>query len=164
MNPQLSWLTTVCLHGFDRNVPHLMIAVPPVFPLHQCLQCTVKNERKQISISNHHSQFPRWCAFNFAQVLFRCVLVPSNSAIKAKFKKNLYAKSIDFQKKKKNLFTSWIQACNLNASQLLYPLSYLCCGFRCIFAQVFSTSSSPTRCRMPADHHIPLSDKFKVGG
>ena len=50
--------------------------------------------------------------------------MPSNSVVKAKFKKNVYAKSIDLQKKKK-LFTSWIQTHDLlNASQLLYPLSY----------------------------------------
>ena len=36
----------------------------------------------------------------------------------------MFAKSIDIQKK--NLFTTWIQARDLlNASQLLYPLSYM---------------------------------------
>ena len=44
LNPQLSWLITVCLRGYDRNVWQLF----PVLPLHQCLQRTVKNERKQI--------------------------------------------------------------------------------------------------------------------
>ena len=31
LNPRLSWLTTICLRGFDRNVPQLF----PVFRLHQ---------------------------------------------------------------------------------------------------------------------------------
>ena len=37
---------------------------------------------------------------NFTQVPFRCVLgMPSNSVIKAEFKKSVYAKSIYFRKK-----------------------------------------------------------------
>ena len=27
LNPQLSWLTTVCLRGFDRNAPQKMTGV-----------------------------------------------------------------------------------------------------------------------------------------
>ena len=84
LNPQLRWLTTVCLHGFDRNVQQLLT----VFSLHQCLQHAVMNKWKQLSFSNHHSQVPRWHAFNFAQVLFWCMLgMPSNSIIKAELKK-----------------------------------------------------------------------------
>ena len=33
LNPQLRWLTNVCLRGFDRNVQQLFT----VFPLHQFL-------------------------------------------------------------------------------------------------------------------------------
>ena len=81
LNPQLSWLNTVYLRAFDRNLPQLLF-----FSLHlclqravkclqravKCLQCAVKNKWKQISISNHHSQVPRWRVFNFAHVPFRC--------------------------------------------------------------------------------------------
>jgi len=38
--PQLRWLTTVCLRGFDRNVQQLFT----IFSLHQCLQGAVINE------------------------------------------------------------------------------------------------------------------------
>ena len=53
LNPLLRWLTTVCLRGFqfDRNVQQLLT----VFSLHQCLQCIVMNEQKQLSISNQHN-------------------------------------------------------------------------------------------------------------
>jgi len=61
LNPQLRWLTSVCLRGFDRNVQQLF----PVFPLHQCLQRAVMNEPKQLSISNQHIRVPRRSAFNF---------------------------------------------------------------------------------------------------
>jgi len=55
-------------------------------PSIQCLQRTVMNEQKQLSISNRHIRVPSRRAFNFAQVPFRCVLVmPSNSVIKAEF-------------------------------------------------------------------------------
>jgi len=75
LNPLLRWLTTVCLHGFDRNVQRLFT----IFSLHQRLQRAVMNEPKQLLISNQHIRVPRWHAFNFAQVLFRCVLgMPSN--------------------------------------------------------------------------------------
>ena len=44
--------------------------------------------------------------------------MPSNSAIKAESQKKCACKKYDFRK---NLFTNWIQACDLlNASQLLY--------------------------------------------
>ena len=84
LNPQLRWLTSVCLRGFNRNVQQMFT----VFPLHQCLQRAVMNEQKQLSISNQQIRVPRRRAFNFAVVPFRCVLVmPSNSVIKAEFKK-----------------------------------------------------------------------------
>ena len=96
LNPQLSWLTTVCLHGFDRNVSQLFL----VFSLHQCLQHVVKSKQKQIWISNQHIQVPRCNVFNFAQVWLRCVLgIPSNSSIKAEFKKCV-CKKYDFEKKR----------------------------------------------------------------
>ena len=62
--------------GFVRNVQQLFT----LSSLHQCLQRTVKNEPKQLSISNQHIRVPRWRAFNFA---LRCVLgMSSNSGIK----------------------------------------------------------------------------------
>ena len=123
LNPQLSWLTTVCVRGFDRNVPQLFF----VFSLHM-LQSTVKNKLKQISISNHHNLVPRWRAFNFTQVPLWCVLgMPSNSAIKARLLKHV-CKKYCFSRKK--VFTSWIQTRDLlNTSQLLYPLSYVAVVF-----------------------------------
>jgi len=130
LNPLLRWLTTVCLRGFDRNVQQLFTVFSEVFSLHQCLQRAVMNEQKQLSISNQRIRVSRWRAFNFAQVPFRCVLgMWSNSVIKTEFKKNVYAKSIDFRKKK-NLFTSWIRTHNLlDASQLLYSLNHMAMVF-----------------------------------
>jgi len=65
------------------------------------------NEWKQRSFSNHHSRVglgtrlsrvPRWRAFNFAQVMFRCMLgMPSNSVIKNK--KTCMQKVMIFEKK-----------------------------------------------------------------
>ena len=80
--PPLRWLTTVCLRGFDRNVQQLFT----VFSLHQCFQCAIMNEPKQLSISNQHIQVPGWRAFNFAKVMFWCVIgMPSNSVVKTEF-------------------------------------------------------------------------------
>jgi len=149
LNPQLRWLTNVCLSGFDRNVQQLFT----VFSLHQCLQCAVMNEWKQLSFSNHHSRVPRWRVFNFAQVSFRCVLgMPRNSVIKAELKKkNVYAKSIDFRKKICSPpgfepTTSWMQ--------VSYSNNWA--GFWWNVARGFSTSSSSTRCRTQSDHCINL--------
>ena len=55
LNPQLRWLTTVCLSGFGRNVQQLFT----VFSLHQCLQRAVMNERTNKRKYNHHSRVPR---------------------------------------------------------------------------------------------------------
>ena len=96
LNPQLRWLTSVCLRGFDRNVQQMFT----VFPLHQCLQRAVMNEPKQLSISNQHIRVPRRRAFNFAVVPFRCVLVCQATVLSKLNFKNVYAKSIDFRKKK----------------------------------------------------------------
>ena len=41
LNPQLSWLLTDCLCGFDRNIPQLFF----VFSLHLCLQRAMKESR-----------------------------------------------------------------------------------------------------------------------
>ena len=77
-------MSTVCLNGFNRNKPKLDI---PVFSLHQCLQCAVKNKQNQISIC---SKYDRWCAFNFPQVPSWSMLrMPSNSD----------AKNVIFEKK-----------------------------------------------------------------
>ena len=82
LNPQLSWLTIVCLHGFVRNVSQKIT----IFPLRQCFQRAVMNEPKQLSISNQHIRVPRWHAFNFAQVPLRYVLgMRSNSVVKTDF-------------------------------------------------------------------------------
>ena len=49
LNPQLSWLTTVCLRGFDRNVSQKMTGVPclPSTPV----PSTRCNERIKAAIS-----------------------------------------------------------------------------------------------------------------
>ena len=151
LNPQLSWLTTVYLHGFDRNVPQLIF----VFFLHLYLQRAVKNEQKEIFISNYHSLVLRWHLSNFAEVPFQCMLgMPSNSAIKLNFKKRV-CKQYWFSGKK--VFTSWIRSCYLlYACQLLYPLSYMAVVFNEMLFEFFSTSSPSTRCRMQAGYRINL--------
>ena len=64
----------------------------------------------------------------------------------------MYIQKEWFSKKKS---VHQFKICNhLNASQLHYPLSYLCCGFQWNVVQVFSTSLSSTRRRMQSDHHI----------
>ena len=68
LDPQLSWLTTVCLRGFVRNVPQLFF----VFSLHLCLQRAVKNELKQISISNHHNRVHTVGTRGRAMVIISC--------------------------------------------------------------------------------------------
>jgi len=51
LNPQLRWLTIVCVRGFDRNIQQLLT----VSSLHHYLQHAVKNEQKHLSIiSNEH--------------------------------------------------------------------------------------------------------------
>jgi len=61
------------------------------------------------------------------------------------------------------VFTSWIQTCGLlNASQLLYPSSYMAVVFNGMLLKFFSTSSFSARCRTQADHHITL--RYEVGG
>ena len=37
LNPQLSWLTTVCLRGVNRNAPQVF----PVFPVHHVFFSTI---------------------------------------------------------------------------------------------------------------------------
>ena len=111
---------------------------------HQYLQRAIKNKQKQILISNQHIWVPRWRAFNFASVPFRCMLgMPSNSGIKTELEKKNKQKKTCKQKvwflreKKNNLSTTYHDL--LNASQLLYPLGYLCCGFCGMLFRVFST-------------------------
>ena len=101
----------------------------------------------KVSFSNQHIRVPRRRAFNFAQVLFRCMLVmPSNSVINAEFKKNVYAKVLIFEEKKS------VHQLDSNprppeCKSVALPIEPYGCGFRWNFARVFSTSSSSTHCR-----------------
>ena len=71
----------------------------------------------------------------------------------------MYAKSIDFRKK---VFTSWIRTHDLlDASQLLYPLSYMAVVFDGMLFEFFSTFLSSTRYRMQADLTVT---NLEVGG
>ena len=124
----------------------------PVFPLHQCQQRAVKDEQKQISISNQHIRVARWRVFNFAQVPFQCMLgIRSNSVLNSK--KTCLQNVLIF---KKNLFTIWNRTRNLlNASQsVALPIELYGCSFQWNVARVFSTSSSSSSFRMQADHRI----------
>ena len=140
---QMSWLTTVCLCGFDRNVPQLL----PVFSLHQCLQCAVKNKQKQILIHSEHSGVLRWCAFNFVQVPSQSALVmPSKQWCKVNIWKACVQKAQVSKKKIK--FTTWIRTHDLMlASHALYQFSYFSVVACLLHFFVF---------RMQADHHINL--------
>ena len=90
---ELRWLTTVCLRGFDRKVQQL-------FTLHQRLQRTLKNEQKQLSISNHHSQVPRWRALVSLKSCFDACLECQVTLIsKLNFKKNVHAEYWFLKKK-----------------------------------------------------------------
>jgi len=162
LNPQLRWLTTVWLCGFDRNVQQLFT----VFSLHQYLQRAVMNEWKQLSFSNHHSRVPRWRAFNFAQVPFWCVLgMPSNRTIKAEFKKVLYAKVLIFEKKICSPAgfkptTSWMQvSCYTNWVIWLWFLMERCSSFLHFFVfgllQNAIWSPQPDRCSWYVDVGSP---------
>ena len=61
------------------------------------------------------------------------------------------------------MFTSWIRTCDLlNASQLLYPLSYMAVVFDGILLEF-----SPLLCLQPAAEHklitaLPCGDKLEV--
>ena len=77
-----------------------------------------------------------------------------------KFKKNVYAKVLIFEKK--NLFTSCRDL--LFASQLLYPLSHMAVVFDGMFLEF-----SPLLClQLAAEHNLitalTRSDKLEVGG
>ena len=144
LNPQLSWLFVyVILTGMYHSKW-------PVFPLHQCLQHAVMNERKQLSISNHHSPF------NFVQVPFQCVLgMPRNSVIKAE----VYAKNIDFREKICSPAgfepaTSWMQiSCSTHWAMWLWFSMECCSSFLHFF--VFNPLQITT---------FTHSDKLEVGG
>ena len=70
LNPQLSWLTAVCQSSFDRTITAVLCLLSTPVPS----TCCKGQMKADITIVE----------FNFAQVLFRCVLrMPSNSAIKA---------------------------------------------------------------------------------
>jgi len=87
--------------------------------------------------------------------------MPSNSAIKA----GLYAKNIDFRKKKCTVYTSWIRTCNfLNVSQLFYPLRYMAVVFEGMlleFSPLFRLQATAERKLITA---LPRGDKLEVGG
>ena len=76
----------------------------------------------------------RWCVFNFAQVPFQCVLwMPSKSAIKAEFQKNLHARSMIFEKKSAHQLdsTPWPPDCkSVSLPFELFALWFLmeCCS------------------------------------
>ena len=97
------------------------------FPLQQCQQCAVKDEQKQISVSNQHIRVARWRVFNFAQVPFRCVLgMGSNSELNSKkmcLQNVLIFKKICSPSGFKPA-TSWMQV-----SQLHYRLSHMAVVF-----------------------------------
>ena len=100
LNPQLSWLITVCLRGFDRNVSQKMTGVP-------CLPST-----PVLSISNQHIRVPESVRLISLKSRFDACL--ESQVTKLDFKKR------DINFRKKNLVTSWIRTHNfLNASQLL---------------------------------------------
>jgi len=109
----------------------------------------VMNEWKQLSFSNHHSRAPRWRAFNF---VLRCVLGMPGNWIK---KKNLYAKHIDFWKRK--------SVHQLDSNPRPPECKSVALPIAVVFDGVFSTSSSSTRCRTQSDHCITRSDKLEVG-
>ena len=108
-----------------------------------------EQKKKQLSINNQHIRVPRWCAFNFAQVLFQCMLgMPSNSGIKAEFKKNVHERVLIFGKKACSpAATSWMQVIHTTHWAI-----WLC--FRWNVARIFSTSSSSTHYRTQSDHRI----------
>ena len=91
LNPQLSWLITVCLRGFDRNAPQKMTGVP-------CLPSTsVLNENQssyQLAISTF--KFPDMCIQFCFDVCLECEITVLS---KLNSKKRVW-KSIDIQKKK----------------------------------------------------------------
>ena len=69
LNPQLSWLTTVCLHGFDRNVPQLFF----VFSLHLCLQHTIY-QHPSVTTSNQSYYSQVFMATFCHQFFIQCSL------------------------------------------------------------------------------------------
>jgi len=86
-----------CKKTFDRNVPQLMTAVT-CLPSTPVPSARCKGQTKaEMSISNQHFRVPKWRAFNFAQVLFLCVLGMLSDSVK---KADVYAKSIIFWTKK----------------------------------------------------------------
>ena len=78
---------------------------------------------------------------------------------KLNFKKNVNAKHMIFKKKS---VTSWIWTRDLlNASQLHYPSSYLCCGFQWNVARVFFLQLAAEYELITA---LTRGDKLEVGG
>ena len=134
LNPQLRWLTTVCLRGFDRNVQQLLT----VFSLHQYLQRAVMNERKQLSFSNHHSRVPRLCLISLKSrfdVRLECQVIVLS---KLNFKKMCMQKVLIFEKTKICSPAGFEPECK----SVALPIEPYGCGFGWNVARVFSTSSS----------------------
>ena len=68
--------------------------------------------------------------------------------------KKVFVKRIDFRGK--NVHQLDLNPRPPECKSAALPIELYDCGFRWNAAQVFSTSSSSTRCRMQADHHINL--------
>ena len=130
-----------------------------VFPLHLCLKCAVKNDLKKISVSNYHSQVPRWRAFNFAQGPVWWVLgMPSNSPIDQTWTlKTCMQKVLIFEKQKKSAHqldsNPWPPECKSTA----LPIELYGCGFWWNVAQILRLQPS-------AECKLISSDKLEVGG
>ena len=113
LNPLLSWLTTVCLCGFDRNAPQL-------FPTFNALQRTNKSRYPLAMIIIKFTDGMH--LISLKSCFDACLECQVTVLSKLNFKKVLI-----FGKK---VFTSWIQTYDLlNAGQLLYPLSYMAVVF-----------------------------------
>ena len=98
---------------------------------------TLKSPHRKTEWLHKLARVPRWRAFNFAQVSFRCVLLmPSNSVIKKKLNfKERVCKSIDFWKKKSvhhrdSTMISWMQvSCSTHWAIRLWFLMECCSIF-----------------------------------
>ena len=109
-------------------------------PCLQCSQHNVKNKQKQILISNQHIWVPRWCAFNFVQILSWCMFgMPSNSG--SKLNNNTCRQKLWFLKK--NLLTAWNWTHDLlNASTHLATSSVVYSGMLLEFSPLLHLQST----------------------
>jgi len=86
--------------------------------------CTVKNEQRQISISNHHSRVPKWRTFDSA-CFDACLECQVTVLSKLDFKRMCMQKVLIFEKK---VLTSWIRTCDLLTLAAL-PIEECCLSF-----------------------------------